>query len=166
MRLRELTFPILVLHTASVEGDTFGRSARTWNYVIAEYFTGGGYDDAIIIDATGNRYTINKIYLKKPSIISRITSGLLVDLEGMSAADVDMELKLSGKMSVDDVQREVVNIARAHPEILFDDLSVEWLENMYSSCSSVEEAIRETPTLMSNQSRLPDGKSDKVIDLR
>jgi len=98
MRLRKLKYPLATIFPDQIWSGKNGDlgSPRRWNHNIGSYYESGVYDEAEIIDSTGRRFLVRKIYLSELSFFSKVSATLL-SAGGLSGLfDVDMELEQIG----------------------------------------------------------------------
>ncbi len=173
MRLRELSFPILICYPNELEG---GRGAELhspsrFDFTFAAAYEDGRFDDVEIIDADGHAYIVQKIFFMRPTIWQMIRDRLghliiLPRFDRREIVRVDMELEPTRKLTLDQFKTEFRALILAHPSWWKRVANREEMEGIFSKAQSLAEAIDEIGLLAPSDNMVYRGKSKKIVDLR
>lgn len=173
MRLRELKFPIAIEKPDAFLGGWGAgiQKPSRFNWKIASYYLEGGYDDAIIYDSDGRRFEVKTIELRKPKwwryVFERLDNFIVLpnpDAEPM--ANVDMVLRQTGTLTLDEFCNHVLDVLLANPSWWKRFSTEARVRKIFEGDTTFEEAINHIGIYdPPGKEKLP-GKSSKVVDLR
>jgi hypothetical protein len=175
MRLRELTFPILIRYRNALEGGEnagLGRPTGRFNWAWAAAFEDGRFDDSEIIDAGGQAYRVEEIFFMGPTFwqwfLRRL--GYLLVLPELRRSEVaprvDMELEPTRNLTLEQFKTEFRALILAHPAWWKRVSSREEMEGIFSKAQSLADAIDEIGFLAPSDNMRYHGKSKKIVDMR
>ncbi|HSF93562.1 MAG TPA: hypothetical protein VLA52_00935 [Thermohalobaculum sp.] len=167
-----MTYPIAALKKDVLMG---GRNAglsspRRWDFNIADYYMKGGFDGAIFYDSEGRKFKVVKIMLSPSQwwyYLGDLAGNFFLPRKvKTSMANVDMELKQIGKLSLDQFSDELRSIALANPSWWKRHSSEKEIREMFKGCATFAAAIDDIGVLDSPGKERLKGRSDVIVDLR
>lgn len=171
MRLRDVSYPIAVLQNDGLYGGGGGglSSPRRWDYNIADYYLKGAFDDAIIYDSTGKKFEVERILLYPSHWLDNLgdrADHFFLGKSNPDPANVDMELRQVGELTVETFVREITEIILANPSWWNGKFSEQEMRDLLRECSTVAEAIDKIGVLDRTGGEKLKGRSRKAVDLR
>ena len=143
MRLRKLNYPLAILFPHQIWGVKGADLAtpRRWNHNIGSYYESGVFDEAEIIDSTGRRFIVSKIYLSDLSLLSKISATFL-SAGGLSGLfDVDMDLEQIGTCDKEEFCQRVFKLVIRSQNWSVTDEEKKELQELLDESRTLEDAI-------------------------
>jgi hypothetical protein len=173
MRLRELKFPIAIQYPNELEG---GRhcglhNLARFNWSLAVAYQDGRFDNAEIIDSSGKAFGVEKVYFMRPTLwrffIDRLGHFLILPrMDKREIVRVDMELKKTRQLTLDQFKDECRKLIASHPAWWKRYSSADEIERMFIDAHTFPDAINEIGTFAPSDNMIYRGKSAKIVDLR
>lgn len=173
MRLRELTYPIAVvlpnIGMSGGDGGSYGKATRfRWN--LAPFYINGNFDDAVIYDCDGRRFEVDKIELRKPAwwryLLNRLGYLIILpDPDAKHMVDVDMILRQTAQLTLEDFKTELTEILLDNPAWWKGRFSRHVISTFFRDDTDIKGAINRIGIIDKEKWKAP-GKSAKVVDLR
>jgi len=173
LRLRELTFPIAVEDPGQLLGGVsagLGKPASfDWN--VASYYLKGGYDDVIIYDSDGRRFEVESIELTSPQwwryVLDRLGHLIVIpnrDIDDI--ARVDMVLRQTGTLSLDEFCHHVIQLLLANPTWWKRFSTEARVRKIFEGDETFKDAINHIGVYDPPRTRKLRGRSEKTVDMR
>lgn len=142
-----------------------------FDFNVAEFYLKGGYDDAVIFDASGREFQVQSIEFRKPSWVHyflRRAGNLFIfpDTDKTDMVRVDMVLQQTRELSLEPLCNELRMAALAHPNWWKRHSSQIEIEQMFVNCTTFAQAINDIGVLDPPGREKLLGKSTKIVDLR
>ena len=114
MQITKLKYPISVYDGLSlVSGKYAGYGSKShWNSVLSSYYYSGIFDQAIIFDSTGGKYSVLKIFLYDLSLFNRLIQPLITSSSNKELCSVDMSLSHIENLSLKQMKQEFKDIVK------------------------------------------------------